>query len=300
MTSKLSESLLVVNADDFGMSTSATRGIARGHLDGIITSASLVATTDAYEEAVRTLKEECPLLGVGLHFTLTEGVPVSGRANVPDLSDEAGDFKWTFSSLFFAMNTARRAVLLEQIEIELRAQLDRLEKDGISIDHINSERHVHMIPEIYKIVVDVAAERGIPFVRSIKDVGWRYLNATCLDSMVRRGSLVKWALLTRFARINARCTVPGVKNPDQYASVLYTGEMGEILDRVIEDPPTGVTEVAVHPGIPGLGQSEHIKNPKLRRYLSSPSRRRELEACLISLEGRTAGRFSDAAKLADV
>ena len=64
---------LVVNADDLGLSPGVNHGIARAHLEGIVTSASLMVRQPAAEHAAE-LVHELPSLGVGLHVDLAEWV----------------------------------------------------------------------------------------------------------------------------------------------------------------------------------------------------------------------------------
>ncbi|PYV93500.1 MAG: hopanoid biosynthesis associated protein HpnK, partial [Acidobacteria bacterium] len=78
---------LIVNADDFGLTEKVNQAIIQGHLEGIITSASLLATGAAFESAV-TLARQHPKLGVGVHLNLTEGMPVSEPARIPSLVTE--------------------------------------------------------------------------------------------------------------------------------------------------------------------------------------------------------------------
>lgn len=68
---------LIVNGDDFGASLGINRAIAELHELGVLTSASLMMTMPAADNAVQ-LAKQAPRLGVGLHATLTteEGVPL--------------------------------------------------------------------------------------------------------------------------------------------------------------------------------------------------------------------------------
>ena len=91
---------IVVNADDLGVSRGATLGIVQAHLEGVVTSASLAPSGADYQYAVKTVRRDCPNLGIGLHFTLSAGKPVSSPTDVPLLVDERGYFKWEFVSLF--------------------------------------------------------------------------------------------------------------------------------------------------------------------------------------------------------
>src|SRR5258708_5967972 len=63
---------LVVNADDFGGSSSINAAVIRAHREGILTSASLMVNESGCEEAV-ALARENPRLGVGLHLALLCG-----------------------------------------------------------------------------------------------------------------------------------------------------------------------------------------------------------------------------------
>src|SRR5262245_526252 len=153
---------LVVNADDLGVSKGATLGIVRAHREGIVTSASLAPTTPFYAHTLETCVRLCPELGIGLHFTLTSGRPVSPSASVPLLVDSRGVFRWRFMPLLRAAGLARGKDLLEQIDLELEAQIQRLKADGIRPDHIDGERHVQLIPGIFETVVAAARRHAIP------------------------------------------------------------------------------------------------------------------------------------------
>src|SRR6478609_7078242 len=67
----LQQRYLIVNADDFGMSTGINRAIARSHECGIVTSASLMVRWPAVAEAV-AMSRDLPELSLGLHVDLGE------------------------------------------------------------------------------------------------------------------------------------------------------------------------------------------------------------------------------------
>jgi hypothetical protein len=131
-------SAIVVNADDLGVSRGATLGIVQAHLEGVVTSASLAPTGADYQYAVNTVRKDCPNLGIGLHFTLSAGKPVSSPTDVPLLVDERGYFKWEFVSLFRTLGWKKDGKLLEQIEIELPG-------GNIAIEH--GDRHDSFAPD---------------------------------------------------------------------------------------------------------------------------------------------------------
>ncbi|HEX9860835.1 MAG TPA: ChbG/HpnK family deacetylase, partial [Nitrospirota bacterium] len=78
---------LIVNADDFGMAGPVDLGIIRGHRDGIITSASLLAGGESAEHAA-SLARENPTLGVGAHLCLTGMIPVLDASKIPTITKD--------------------------------------------------------------------------------------------------------------------------------------------------------------------------------------------------------------------
>ncbi len=79
--------LLIVTADDFGISRGVNRGIVQAHREGILTSTSLMVNRPAAEEAA-DLARECPALSVGLHLELDPAA-----ADVPtELDRQLGRF----------------------------------------------------------------------------------------------------------------------------------------------------------------------------------------------------------------
>ena len=66
--------VLIVTADDFGISRGVNRGIVEAHREGILTSTSLMVSRPAAVEAA-ALGRACPALSVGLHLELDPGAP---------------------------------------------------------------------------------------------------------------------------------------------------------------------------------------------------------------------------------
>ncbi|HLY26998.1 MAG TPA: ChbG/HpnK family deacetylase, partial [Aggregatilineales bacterium] len=97
-----SPTILIVNADDFGLTEGTNRAIVEAFQQGIVTSTSLLANGYAFDHAIE-LAEGLPDLGIGVHLTLTEGPSVA--SDVPELL--AGDGLLPLSNQPFA-----RAALL--------------------------------------------------------------------------------------------------------------------------------------------------------------------------------------------
>lgn len=138
--------LLVVNADDFGLSPGVNRGIIQAHEQGILTSASLMVRPAAAIEAAEYAKAT-PALSVGLHIDLAEWV----------YRDDA----WTTVYQIVPPDDAAA------VEREVRRQLaEFIRLTGRPPTHIDSHQHLHRQQPARGIVTSLAAELRIP-VREI-------------------------------------------------------------------------------------------------------------------------------------
>lgn len=147
---------LIINADDFGITSGVNRAIMEAYACGAVTSASIMVNMWAFEEAVE-LAKSVPSLGVGLHFTLAAGKPVSPPEKVSTLVDNKGFFL-TRSKLMFKL--LRKKVSSDELKRELHAQNEKLEKYGIKADHIDGDQHVHILPGVSQHIADLANELG--------------------------------------------------------------------------------------------------------------------------------------------
>lgn len=184
--------LLIVNADDFGLNASANAGIVACHLAGSVTSTTLMANGAAFDEAVG-LAHENPSLGVGLHFNLTWGGPVADPAKVPALVDAEGQFH---SRETLAKRSLLGRIPLEQVRLELEAQLGKLRRHGVAVTHIDSHQHVHAFGPVFTAVAErCQAERlplRVPWVAPEQGTGLaRRVRRTLLAALLRR-SVSRW------------------------------------------------------------------------------------------------------------
>lgn len=147
------ERLLIVNADDFGLSKGQNYGVIDSFRHGVVTSTTALVNGEAIDHAVQ-LSRELPTLAVGMHFVLTLGKPVT---LMPGLTRKGQLGKWVW-------HMADEDILpLDEITYELEGQYQRFIKlFGREPTHIDSHHHVHMIPQIFPIVAHFASRRGLP------------------------------------------------------------------------------------------------------------------------------------------
>jgi len=207
---------LIVTADDVGLHRGMTEGAIRAHREGIVTACSVVANGRAFDDAIARLRD-VPSLEVGVHLTLVEeqsltgiALPASWRSFVPAY--------------------VRGRIKLPQIIDEFRAQIAKVLATGLRVTHLNSHQHLHALREIHKVVLQLADENGIGYVRRIDDHGGH------------AGPLRTFAVNT-LSRISRKA--PG-KN-DRTIGVMNAGHLTDIKPLLAH--VEGVTELVTHPGI---------------------------------------------------
>lgn len=233
---------LIINADDFGRHQSINNAIIQGHVSGCITSASLMPGGNAFKDAVDKAIEH-PQLGIGIHLTLIGEKPVMDPTEIPSLVDDKGYLHKEYPQ--FLARFLRGKINLSEVRAELSAQIDKVVASGVRITHIDSHQHLHVLPGIIDIVLDIAKQHNIKALR-IPDVpigftgGYTY----SFGQFIGRAGLV---LLAKVARFKAKRS--GFITPDHFYGIVAGGSLREdcLLDiaNVLEN---GTTEVMVHPG----------------------------------------------------
>src|SRR5207247_912405 len=131
---------LIVNADDFGFTRGVNRAVVRAFKTGIVTSTTIMANGEAFDDAVE-LALANPGLGVGCHLAVVGGLPVSPPADVSSLVDNGGVLPTTLTRLMFKL--ARGSVSTEELTREFRAQLERVAQAGIKLKHVETHKHYY-------------------------------------------------------------------------------------------------------------------------------------------------------------
>jgi predicted glycoside hydrolase/deacetylase ChbG (UPF0249 family) len=157
------ERLLIVNADDYGLTPAVSRGILRGVRDGVITSTSVLVLGCGFSRSVGWLRDAGPL-GVGVHLALVgEDPPLSSADEIPTLVDRRGRLPRSWRQLLPRVMAKR--IDMADVERELVAQISVARDAGLSLDHLNSHQHVHMFPGLRDVVIDLAHRFDVPAVR---------------------------------------------------------------------------------------------------------------------------------------
>lgn len=256
---------LLVNADDLGLSSAINAGIIQSHVDGIVTSTSMVASGQAFEEGVQ-LAHRHPALGVGVHLTLVEENSVS--PNLPTLAPH-GVLPRTYGELVKKVVTG--GIRLLDIEKEFRAQIEKCLLAGLKPTHLDSHQHTHALPLIFPIAIRLANDYKIPGIRiprglpSVQDLSANRFASKCVLSLLAHADTV-------FPRGTCKTT-------RHFRGLFESGALSEHrLMQILETLKVGTSELVCHPG---------CDDPSPR--YASWNQRRQLElASLTSVSAKAA------------
>jgi predicted glycoside hydrolase/deacetylase ChbG (UPF0249 family) len=178
---------VLVRCDDIGMCHSVNAALARVVETGLPISASIMFTCPWYQEAVELLKH-APHVSAGIHLTLNaewanyRWGPVAGRGAVPSLTDSVGMF-WPSRALFFQHHP-----LIEEVERELRAQIERALATGLEIDYLDYHMSTAVSTPEFRALLERLADEyqlGISRYFGEVDVGGVYASPSArkLDTL---------------------------------------------------------------------------------------------------------------------
>jgi len=245
---------LIVNADDFGLTSGVNRAIAELHRAGVLTSATLMAKAAATDEAIE-IARATPTLGVGCHVVLVDGEPVlSARNEIPNVADPA--FEQFHPSLLGLLDSLyrywpRMKHTARQIEAEASAQIALLQGRGLRLTHIDTHKHTHMFPRVLRPVLRAARAAGIRAVRNPFEPAWS-VRATPGAPWLRRMQVGVLRRLERsFRRIVAE---EGFVTTDGAIGVLATGTLdAPTITSLLRGLQAGTWELVTHPGYNDAG-----------------------------------------------
>ena len=261
----------IFNADDFGISKGVNAAIVKAHREGILNSASLMINQKYAAEAVK-LAKEMPELEMGLHVNLTNEYPAASAQEIPLLVDGQGKLKNGFVILLL-LSFFKPCQLRLQVEIEMRAQIAKYLTTGLPLQHLDSHRHVHMIPQIFKTMRKLQKEFEVPRIRVMNENIFNTLKYNHNKSWLFDGALIKYVLL-RFL-----CWWNGYKNDVYFYTLMYTCKIAKEQFSGVKIPQGyKAVEIMIHPGMPEI--DKQYPEDVWDENILSPYRTVELETLL--------------------
>jgi hopanoid biosynthesis associated protein HpnK len=272
---------LIVNGDDFGLSPQVNAGILCAHSHGILTSTSLMVAEPACADAVAAARD-CPELDVGLHLVSCNGRSVLPARQLRGLVDDAGRFPK--SEVNAGIRYGFQRVLRTKLRDEFRAQVERHLALVGYLNHINGHHNLHLHPALIDIVLDLAVEYRVPYIRLVREPLFTTL-ALARDHTPRK---LRDHFLFRWLSARARHRMPpnALSSNDWTFGFHQTGRLSEdyLLGVFARLPEDSTTEFYFHPAIEAASKAPLWPSQTIEtELLTSPTVRAALNRLEIRL-----------------
>jgi hopanoid biosynthesis associated protein HpnK len=261
---------LIVNADDFGWSSGVNRAVAQLHDSGILTSASLMVTGPAADEAVALAKER-PGLAVGLHLALVLAPPALPPAQLPRLVGKSGSLPDAYHA------AALRYTLLpgwrQEMEAEAQAQFARFATIGLPWSHVDAHLHLSLSPAVFAIARKLAQQYRVPGFRVPQD------EPLPGEHLSLRAWMEAWALRRIGSWQRHQLRRIELVTTDRCYGYFHSGRLTETyLTQLVEALPDGDFELHCHPDLDteaGREETAALESASFREALA----RRRVQLC---------------------
>lgn len=247
---------LIINADDFGLTSGIDRAILRSHEHGIVTSATAMANGNDVAHAA-SLARVSGGFGVGCHVVLIDGQPLTPAASLRGAgtagpqkngSPPSSSFRSSISDFAVAAVTGKFSA--DDIAAEAISQMRALQAFGLTLTHFDSHKHTHMFPAVLRPLLRAARECGVravrnPFVpiRAIKSAKLFSHHSLWLRALETR------ALYVFAATFNREVAAAGLRTTSGSFGVIETGVLDQqLFNNIVHAMPDGTWELVCHPG----------------------------------------------------
>ncbi len=255
--------LLIVNADDFGADAGINAAVAKARAEGVLTSASLMVTGRAADEAVKIALAD-PGLAVGLHLAISDARSA--------LTGAALDAHPVTAGLRYSLHGPSR----RRLRAEIQAQFDAFAATGLPLSHVDGHQHLHAHPAVLPIVLDLAPKYGAAGIRVPRDPVWLSLRLDRRAPLFKAGATLSTAFLSAVCRRRLRdCTLARC---DYCVGSLMCGMMNaryavDALSRLNCRSVELFCHPAAGPGRvplgPNRGDLDALLSPELRDFVSN-------------------------------
>jgi hopanoid biosynthesis associated protein HpnK len=227
------EKRLITVADDFGLTEGVNEAVEQAARQGILTSASLIVAAPAAADAVRRARA-LPKLAVGLHLVVIEGPAVLPPADIPALVGPDGQFP--ADQLRLGVAYYFRPAVRRQLAAEIRAQFEAFRATGLTLDHANAHKHMHLHPVVGRLMIDIGREFGLRAIRVPAEPA-------------RRGATPGARAMRLWCEVLRRqARRAGMLTNDQVLGLSDTGHMTpQRVTPLLGALPDGLTEMYFHP-----------------------------------------------------
>ncbi|MBP6823601.1 MAG: ChbG/HpnK family deacetylase [Acidobacteria bacterium] len=261
---------LIFNADDYGRCVEINDAVEELIEAKRLNDVSVLANGEMLDSAADFLLAN-PQVSAGIHLNAVEGKPISSAVKIGVLIGADGEFAGLGDLMLRWI--ARPFAVSRAVEIEWRAQIEKLLDAKLSLSHADSHQHLHAFPPAWHIAVKLCREYGIAGLRLPRErnrLPKRQAGAFALST-----SLAIARLMTSSDKLHHNDHMLGFKRAGAYE-----------LNSLIEDLrtiPAGLTEIALHPSTADKVPYSGLSGNRERQALLDSSLPERLEEMGIEL-----------------
>jgi chitin disaccharide deacetylase len=157
---------IIINADDFGYKSSINKAIVESFNKGLINSTTIMANMPYFDEAVELGYKHNFIDRIGIHLNLDEGNFLTSDIRSADLFEKRDHKRLKNKrSLFFLSRNEKISVYKE-----FAAQIEKVQKAGIPISHVDTHHHIHETYTVAQIILALLKSYNVPSMRILNNL----------------------------------------------------------------------------------------------------------------------------------
>ncbi|MBN1126159.1 MAG: ChbG/HpnK family deacetylase [Sedimentisphaerales bacterium] len=184
--------LNIINADDFGKSSSVNIAVLHCFTNHWISSATIMANMPGFEEACQIAHEHKLTDYIGIHVVLSEGKPLTDaiKREIRFCNSDGFFRPRPKNQKFFSLNKREKSAVTSEIV----AQIEKCRRAGLPLSHLDSHHHFHEEWGIMEAILPLVRQFQIPNVRIMRNISdscsiHRKLYAAFFNARLRRRKL---------------------------------------------------------------------------------------------------------------
>lgn len=223
---------VILHADDFGYDKDTTQATIELLESGALTSASIMATMPAADEAMAYAASH-KQFSYGVHLTYVDGLKPALQKEGSSLLDTNG--------LFYPSNDVRRKAIKfsinrQDIVDETLAQIELVREAGVDISHLDSHGHLHKFPSFLFALSEIKKLSGLDKIRRVQNV---FINKPGMSPTTILNKCFDWKI------------VHSCRTTDYMYMSANSWDIGwadAIIEQMNRLPQNSIIEIGVHPG----------------------------------------------------
>lgn len=277
-----------IHADDFALSINSSKDIIKCIQHNKLNSISIIPNMKCFNESMRLLKKEKTNIDISVHLNFLEGQSISNKKEVKHLVNEKGYFKLSWIQLFLlSYNPFEYNEIKKELKLEIKNQIETL-KPHISNLRIDSHQHTHMIPIVFKSLIEVIEENNykVEYIRIPEEYTTPYLKNLKKHHLYNIRNILCHIILNTLSKNKKKILRNKKINYQSLFGVILSGNMDKkIVDILINDfikkAKNSSLEILFHPGIVTTEElTEEFNKKSFNKFHTSNNRKKEYETIM--------------------